>query len=60
MSRCSEGEAFSRATQAAPLRGVKWYEPTEFGFEKDIKQRMEWWEKLKNGVGRGDVGRSDE
>jgi len=29
------------------LRGQKWYEPSEFGFEKDIKQRMEWWEQLK-------------
>src|SRR5213592_4837951 len=31
----------------APLRGAHWYEPTESGFEKDVKQRMEWWEKLK-------------
>jgi putative ATPase len=29
------------------LRGAKWYEPTEFGMEKDIKQRMEWWAQLK-------------
>ena len=29
------------------LRGRTWYEPTEFGFEKDIKQRMEWWGELK-------------
>jgi len=29
------------------LRGQKWYEPTEFGFEKDIKKRMEWWAELK-------------
>ena len=29
------------------LRGARWYEPTEFGFEKDIKQRMEWWAELK-------------
>src|SRR5229473_973749 len=29
------------------LRGVTWYEPTEFGFEKDIKKRMEWWAELK-------------
>jgi len=31
----------------AVLRGASWYEPTEFGFEKDIKQRMEWWAELK-------------
>jgi putative ATPase len=29
------------------LRGQRWYDPTEFGFEKDIKQRMEWWAELK-------------
>jgi putative ATPase len=30
-----------------PLQGARWYEPTEFGFEKDIKRRIEWWEELK-------------
>jgi len=35
------------------LRGQKWYEPTEFGFEKDIKKRMEWWESLKREWGKG-------
>ncbi|HKC38623.1 MAG TPA: recombination factor protein RarA, partial [Gemmatimonadales bacterium] len=29
------------------LEGARWYEPTEFGFEKDIKRRIEWWESLK-------------
>jgi putative ATPase len=29
------------------LRGASWYEPTEFGFERDIKKRMEWWAELK-------------
>ena len=29
------------------LRGQKWYEPTEYGLEKDIKKRMEWWAELK-------------
>jgi len=35
------------------LRGAKWYEPTEFGHEKTIQERMEWWEKLKGQAGRG-------
>ena len=35
------------------LRGQKWYEPTEFGFEKDIKKRMAWWENLKREWGKG-------
>jgi putative ATPase len=30
-----------------PLKGARWYEPTEFGFEKDIRKRMEWWAELK-------------
>jgi putative ATPase len=29
------------------LLGARWYEPTEFGFEKDIKRRIAWWEELK-------------
>ena len=29
------------------LQGARWYEPTEFGFEKDVKRRIEWWESLK-------------
>ena len=29
------------------LRGATWYEPTAFGYEKTIKERMEWWERLK-------------
>src|SRR6266478_693511 len=29
------------------LEGARWYEPTEFGFEKDIKRRIAWWESLK-------------
>ena len=33
------------------LRGARWYEPTEFGYEKTVKERMEWWEKLKKEAG---------
>jgi putative ATPase len=29
------------------LRGARWYEPSEFGFENDIKKRMDWWADLK-------------
>ena len=29
------------------LRGARWYEPTEFGYEKTVKERMGWGEKLK-------------
>lgn len=42
------------------LRGAKWYEPTEFGQEKTIKERMEWWEKLKREASDGGtVGGAD-
>jgi len=33
------------------LRAAKWYEPSEFGYEKTVKERMEWWERLKKEVG---------
>jgi putative ATPase len=29
------------------LRGAAWYQPGEFGYEKTVKERMEWWKKLK-------------
>jgi len=35
------------------LRGAKWYEPTEFGYEKTVKERILWWEKLKRDAGTG-------
>src|SRR6266550_1630195 len=38
------------------LRGARWYEPTESGYEKTVKERMEWWEKLKRGAGSGERG----
>jgi putative ATPase len=30
-----------------PLRGATWYVPTESGYEKAVKERMEWWAGLK-------------
>jgi putative ATPase len=32
------------------LRRERFYEPTEMGFEKRIRERMEWWAKLKDDV----------
>ena len=29
------------------LRGRQWYQPSEFGYEKTVKERMDWWAKLK-------------
>ena len=35
----------------ASLKGAKWYEPTEFGYEKTIGERIAWWEGLKRDAG---------
>ncbi len=40
------------------LRGQKWYEPSEFGYEKTIAERMEFWRQLKEretGKGKGET-----
>jgi putative ATPase len=29
------------------LRGATWYRPSEFGYEKTVRERMEWWHALK-------------
>jgi putative ATPase len=30
------------------LRGAKWYEPGDAGYEKTIAERLAWWAKRKN------------
>jgi putative ATPase len=30
------------------LRGAKWYEPTDAGYEKTLAERLAWWSKRKN------------
>jgi len=40
------------------LRGQKWYEPSEFGYEKTIAERMEFWRQVKEretGKGKGET-----
>jgi len=32
------------------LRGAKWYEPADAGYEKTIKERLAWWERLRASV----------
>jgi putative ATPase len=29
------------------LRGARFYEPGPYGFEKDIRKRLDWWDRLK-------------
>jgi putative ATPase len=40
----------------APLRGAKWYEPTEAGYEREIAKRLAWWARLREGGGGGGGG----
>jgi putative ATPase len=30
-----------------PLRGARWYEPTDRGYEKSVRERLERWEELR-------------
>ena len=34
-----------------PLRGAKWYQPTDRGFEKTIAERLAWWAEVKKRAG---------
>ncbi len=43
----TEEKTTAMETLPGILKGKRWYEPGEFGFEKDIKKRIEWWNKLK-------------
>jgi putative ATPase len=29
------------------LRNARWYQPTEYGYEKTLGERLEWWAKVK-------------
>ena len=44
-------EAYTPQEYLPPvLRGTKFYDPSQFGFEKDVAKRIEWWEGLKRKV----------
>jgi putative ATPase len=38
------------------LRGTVLYQPGTFGYEKKVRERMEWWERRKRGEGGGESG----
>lgn len=38
------------------LRDARWYQPGESGYEKTVRERMEWWEQLKRGAASGEEG----
>jgi putative ATPase len=39
------------------LKDRKYYQPTDFGFEKEIKKRLEWWNKKR---GQGSKNKGEE
>jgi putative ATPase len=41
------GHAAGQEYLPEPLRGVKWYEPGDAGYEKTIAERLAWWAKRK-------------
>jgi putative ATPase len=49
----AEADAFAAGQEYLPdvLRGSKWYEPTERGFEKTVAERIAWWERVKREAG---------
>jgi putative ATPase len=38
------------------LRDASWYEPTDVGFEKTVKERLDWWARIRRGGGSGEQG----
>jgi putative ATPase len=48
----AEPEAIAAGQEYLPeaLRGAKWYQPTDRGYEKTVAERMAWWEKIKREV----------
>jgi putative ATPase len=53
-------EAYTPQEYLPPvLKGTKFYDPSQFGFEKDVAKRIEWWEGLKKRAG-GSVDSSPE
>ena len=44
-----ERDGFAAGQEYLPeaIRGAKWYEPTDRGFEKKVKERLEWWRRAR-------------
>ncbi len=36
------------------LRGDRYYRPGRFGFEKTVRERLEWWAERRGGAGAPD------
>ncbi len=53
-------ETTDMETMPVRLRGRKYYEPGELGFEKEIRKRIEWWDALKARIREGKGRERDE
>jgi putative ATPase len=42
------------------LKNRKYYLPTDFGFEKEIKKRLEWWQKKRDQETKGEKSESPD
>jgi putative ATPase len=42
------GHAAGQEYLPATLRGAHWYEPSDVGFEKTLRERLAWWAKRKS------------
>jgi putative ATPase len=38
------------------LAGARWYDPADRGFEKKVRERLQWWEGVKASLGDEDPG----
>ena len=42
-----DGKAVGQTYLPENLEGVKWYDPLDVGYEKTVRERLAWWERLK-------------
>ncbi len=52
----SASETTDMETMPERLKGRKYYEPGNLGFEKEMRKRIEWWEGLKARIRQGQRG----
>jgi putative ATPase len=44
-----EGGAVEQQHLPDELAGERFYEPGQYGFEKEIRKRLDWWERIRRG-----------
>jgi len=52
----SAAETTDMETMPERLRGRRYYEPGNLGFEREIRKRIDWWEALKARIREGKTG----